>query len=113
MVAEGGEEEVHHGGAFGLFGYHRGHREAQRFYGKLFGLCLLVVSYVVACGGLRGSYRYILAIRRFTSDCEDGTRFECYEDFRWQIVSVLSLLAFRVDASCQRWMIKSKNKTEI
>jgi hypothetical protein len=44
MVAEGGEKEVHHGGYLGLFGYHRGHREAQRFYGKLFELRLLGVS---------------------------------------------------------------------
>jgi hypothetical protein len=83
MVAESGEEEVHLGGYFGLFGYHRGHREAQRFFGKLFELGLLGVSDVVACGGLRGSSRYVLAIHRFTRDCEDGTRFECYEDFRW------------------------------
>ena len=35
VVAEGGEEEVHHG-VIGLFDYHRGRGEAQRFYGKRF-----------------------------------------------------------------------------
>lgn len=43
MVAEGGEEEVHHG-VIGLFDYHRGRGEAQRFCGKLFELRLLGVS---------------------------------------------------------------------
>jgi hypothetical protein len=36
------------GGSFGLFGYHRGHREAQRFYGEAF--LALFIGGVLRCG---------------------------------------------------------------